>query len=161
MLRTARHVLYLVLACFLQTTWLHYLGVWDIEPDLILLTVVFIALTSGHLEATALGFAVGLCQDTYTPADLGLNALAKSVLGFVVGLGRTRIMADTIQVQVLSVMAAVTVHDLIYYVGHGDVAVTEVPYYLIRYTVGRAVYSGLIGAAVAAVLKLRAQAEIE
>jgi len=161
MLRTVRHVLYLVLACFLQTTWLHYLGIWEIEPDLILLTVVFIALSSGHLEATALGFAVGLCQDTYSPADLGLNALAKSLLGFAVGLGRTRIMADTIQVQVAVVMAAVAVHDLIYYLGHGDVAVTQVPYYLMRYTLGRALYSGLIGAALAAVLALRGEGEAD
>lgn len=161
MLRTVRHVLYLVLALFLQTTWLHYLGIWDVEPDLILLTVVFIALTSGHLEATALGFAVGLCQDTYSPADLGLNALAKSLIGFAVGLGRSRIMADSIQVQVLVVMAAVAVHDLIYYLGHGDVAVTQVPYYLARYTLGRALYSGLIGAALAALLALRGAREAE
>ena len=161
MLRIVRHVLYLALACFLQTTWLHYLGIWSVEPDLILLTVVFIALASGHLEATALGFCVGLFQDTYSPADLGLNALTKSLLGFAVGLGRTRIMADTVQVQVLAVMAAVAVHDLVYFVGHGDVALTQVPYYLARYTVGRALYTGLVGAAVAALLALRGQHEVD
>ena len=160
-LRVIRHLLYLVLVFILQMTWLHYLDIFGIQPDLILLAIVFIALTSGHLEATALGFLAGFCQDTYSPADLGLNALAKSCIGFAVGLGRTRIMADTLQVQVLVLMGAVGVHDLIYYLGQSGVSVGQVPYYLLRYTLGRAVFTALFGAAVAVVLQARRQYEGE
>lgn len=161
MLRVARHILYLALACLLQTTWLHYLGIYGVEPDLIVLVVVVIALTSGPLEATILGFLAGLCQDTYTPADLGLNALTKSLIGFAVGVGRTRIVAETVQVQTLLAMASLAVHDLVYYIGQSGLALGQVPYYLARYTLGRALYTGVVAAGVAVLLRLRSQYEAE
>lgn len=157
MLTTLRHVLYLALAFVLQSTWLHQVQIAHVLPDLVLLVVVFVALLSGHLEATALGFLVGLCQDAYAPPDLGLNALAKSLVGFGVGVGRGGIMADTPQVQVAIVVAAVVVHDLIYYLGSSMASVADVPYLMLRYGLGRALYTGVIGLLVAWILRVRRQ----
>lgn len=157
MLGVSRHILYLLLAFVLQTTWVHYLAIFDIQPDLILLVLVFVAIAGGHLEATALGFVVGLCQDAYSPADLGLNALCKSLIGFAVGLGRGRLMADTIQVQVLIVVAAVAIHDLIYFAGHSGVALSAVPYSMVRYGLGRALYTALLASILAVCMRARQQ----
>jgi len=155
MLSIVRHVLYLVLAFVLQTTWSHDLTLFGVYPDFILLVLVAIALATGHLEATILGFCVGLLQDTSMPADLGLNALAKSVVGFAVGIGRTRIIAEAPHVQVVVLVAAVLLHNLLYFIGHSAVPMTDVPFFWIRYGLGQAVYTALIGSVFAYGLRLR------
>lgn len=155
MLTVTRHVLYLVLAFVLQTTWVRHVEIAGVQPDLVLLTVVFVALLAGQVEAALLGFAIGLCQDVYAPADLGLNALAKSMVGFAVGIGREGVLADNVQVQVAVVVAAVIVHDLIFLVGSSSVGLGEVPYLTMRYGIGRALYTGLLGIGVAGLLRLR------
>ena len=145
MLSVVRHVLYLALAFVLQTTLSFELTLFGLRPDLIMIVLVAIALASGHLEATILGFFVGLLQDASMAADLGLNALAMSLVGFAVGIGRTRIMAEAAHVQVLILAAAVLVHDLIYFAGHRAVPLEEVLFFWVRYGVGQALYTALIG----------------
>ncbi len=157
MLTVLRHILYLALVFILQTTWVRHLQIGGIQPDLVLLTVIFIALLGGHVEAALLGFAIGLCQDAYSPQDLGLNALAKSLVGFGVGFGRGGILADTAQVQVAVVVVAVFAHDMIYYLGSGAASMSDVPYLLIRFGIGRAIYTGVIGIFIAWLLQIRRQ----
>ena len=157
MLAVARHLLYLALAFVLQSTWLHHLQIAEILPDLVLMVIVFVALLSGHLEATILGFLAGLCQDAYTPADLGLNALAKSLLGFGVGAAREGLLAEAVQVQVGVLVVAVLVHDLVYYAGSSSNSLGEVPHLMLRISLGRALYTGAIGLVVAWALSLRRQ----
>ena len=146
MLRVVRHLLYLALAAILQTTWIPHIEVFELQPDLILLVLILIGATAGHVEATIFGFCVGLFQDAYAPDDLGLNALTKSFIGFAVGMGRSRILIDVFHVKLLLVLGAFLVHDLIYYVGHGDIALADVPYYWLRYGLGRAAYGALVAA---------------
>jgi len=157
MLTILRHILYLALVFVLQTTWVRHLEIGGLQPDLVLLTVVFIAMLSGHVEAAVLGFAIGLCQDAYSPQDLGLNALAKSLVGFAVGMSRGGILADTAQVQVVVVVAAVLLHDLIYYLGSGATTMSQVPFLMMRFGIGRALYTGIIGLFIAWLLRIRRQ----
>lgn len=155
MYRIFRHLLYLTLAAILQTTWVHHIEIFEIQPDLILLVLVLIGATAGHIEATIFGFGVGLFQDAYAPANLGLNAFTKSIIGFAIGLGRSGVMIDTLHVRLLLVCGAVLVHDLIYYFGHSDIALANVPYYWLRYGIGRAFYNGVIAAIVISVFDVR------
>lgn len=161
MLAAARRLLLLALAFVLQSTWIHHLRIGEVVPDLVLMVVVFAALLSGHLEATVLGFLAGLCQDAYTPADLGLNALAKSVVGFAVGAGRTGLLSETVQVQVAALMASVLVHDLIYYAGSGSNSLAEVPELMLRVSLGRALYTGAVGLVAAWLISLRRRLDPE
>ena len=150
MLTVVRHILYLALAYLLQTTWMHHLELYRVQPDLILLVLVFVAIASGHVQATILGFCVGFLQDASSPEDLGLNALAKSLVGFGVGVSRTGVMADTMRVRVVLICAAVLLHDLVYYVGYSGISMGEVPLFWLRMGIGRALYTGLVGAALIA-----------
>ena len=150
-----RHIFLLLLAFVLQTTWIDFLEVFSLKPDLILLVLVYIALREGPLVAICMGFGVGFIQDVYHPADLGLNALSKSLIGFVVGYGRSRIVADNIQVQIGLLFGAVLFHDLIYYLGTSAIGVIDVPYFWFRYGLGRAIYTALLGTFFSAGLTLR------
>ena len=155
MFRVFRHLLYLTLAAILQTTWVHHIEIFEIQPDLILLVLVLIGATAGHVEATIFGFGVGLFQDAYSPADLGLNAFTKSIVGFAIGLGRSGVMIDTLHVRLLLVCGAVLVHDLIYYAGNSGIPVGEVPYFWLRYGLGRALYTGIVGSALIYAVRVR------
>ena len=136
-----RHILLLALAFTLQTTWVDFLEVWSIKPDLLIVTLSFIALRSGPIVGAYMGLGIGILQDIYLPADLGVNALAKSLIGAGFGYSHARMVADSIQVQAALVFGAVICHDLIYYVGTG----ADLPFEVSR-ILGRAVYTGLISA---------------
>ncbi len=150
-----RHILLLILAFILQTTWIHTFEVFGLKPDLVVLLLVYIALRSGAFEATILGFAIGFIQDVDIPENLGLNALVNSIIGFSAGWGRLHIAADNVQVQIVLIFAAVLVHDLIYYIGERGLTWSEMPFLWVRYSPGRALYTSLIGAFLAAIPVLR------
>lgn len=150
-----RHMLLLLLAFVLQTTWVHALQIAAVKPDPVLLVLVYIALRAGEFEATILGFCIGFLQDIYMPGDLGLNALVNALVGFAVGYGRTGIVADSVQVQVALVFGAVLLHDLVYYLGSSVVALMDVPFFWLRYGLGRAIYTSLCGALISSILLVR------
>ena len=151
----ARYTLLLGFAFVLQATWLDFVSVSALKPDLILLIIIVIALREGPILARLLGFSIGLLQDTYAPADFGLNALLKCTAGFAVGHGRSRVVSDNIQVQVALVFFTVLLHDLLYYAITDAISLVEVPYFWIRYGIGRVIYTGLLGALAYALLPLR------
>ena len=155
LVRLIRHILLLVLAFILQTTWVHIFEVSGLKPDLVILVLLYIALAAGSFEAIILGFWIGFIQDIDMPDNLGLNALVNSILGFSVGWGRTRITADSVPVQIVLVFAAVLVHDLIYYIGDSGIAWSDLPFFWLRYSLGRALYTSLIGALLSGGLILR------
>lgn len=152
---TLRRTLLLLLAFLLQTTWIQSLQILDIAPDLIVVTLVLIALVVDPVESILMALVVGLLQDTYLPQNLGLNAMVNVLVVLTVGLMRTGIVVDNLRVQVAFVVAAVLLHDLIYFVGYSGVPLAEVPFFWLRYAVGRAVYSALLGMAISYALLRR------
>ena len=145
-----RHMLLLAFAFTLQTTWVDSLKIWSIKPDLLIMTLSFIALRSGPVVGAYMGLGIGILQDIYLPTDLGVNALAKSLIGAGLGYSHSRMVADSVQVQTALVFGAVICHDFIYYVGASAYVPFEVGSIL-----GRAVYTGLISAVFFASLTLK------
>jgi rod shape-determining protein MreD len=152
---TLRRTLLLLLAFLLQTTWIQSLRILDIAPDLVVVTLVLIALVVDPVESILMALFVGLLQDAYMPENLGLNALVNVLVVLTVGLMRSGIVVDNLGVQVAFVVAAVLLHDLIYFVGYSGVPLAEVPFFWLRYAVGRAVYSGVLALATAYALHQR------
>ncbi len=135
----ARHILLLALAFVLQTTWVDSIKIGLIKPDLLIVALSFVALRSGPVVGAYTGLGLGILQDLYMPADLGVNALAKSLIGAGFGYSHTHMVSDSIQVQAALIFGAVILHDLIYYVCAG----ADVPFEVVT-VLGRAVYTGLI-----------------
>ena len=54
--------------------------------DLVLVVVVYIALTSGPVAGVLVGTLAGLIQDTLPLGVLGIGGLAKTIVGFAAGL---------------------------------------------------------------------------
>ena len=64
---------------------LKYVAVQSVTPDLLLILVVWIAVSEGQFIGTLAGFGAGLLYDVTSGDVLGSNALAKTVAGFVAG----------------------------------------------------------------------------
>jgi rod shape-determining protein MreD len=69
----------------LQILFLPFVSLAGFLPDVFVPWIVYVALRRGQLEATVLGFAVGILQDTAATQFFGLAALAKTIAGFLAG----------------------------------------------------------------------------
>lgn len=132
----------------LQTTFIPFLSVAGFLPDLLLIWVVYIAVTRGQMEAAVTGFVVGLLQDVVTMQFFGLTALTKTVAGFVAGyffnensteqtLGSYRFL--------MIILLSSFVHNVIYYgiflQGIQDAVFTTT----LEFSIATSVYTGLLG----------------
>ena len=70
----------------MQSTWLDYVAIYSVVPDLSLLAVVYISFKSPGLQGQGVGFAAGLLQDGISAAPLGLNALIKTTVSWLANL---------------------------------------------------------------------------
>ena len=74
-------------AAVIQVTLLSRLGLPGATPDLVVVTVVAIALATGPVQGAVAGFVAGVLVDIAPPADslLGVNALVYLAIGYVTG----------------------------------------------------------------------------
>lgn len=97
----------------LQATVAHRIAIGSVEPDFIVVCVVLFGLQRGPIGGSLFGFLVGLVVDLGNPGFLGVNALAKTVLGYGAGrLGAATSPGATVLFIVF--FAASFAHDVIY-----------------------------------------------
>jgi rod shape-determining protein MreD len=86
--RTVLATLLAIVALVLQVTVLARLQLPGAVPDLLLLTVLALALVYGHVGGALTGFFAGLLADLAPPADhaVGRYALVLCVIGYAAGL---------------------------------------------------------------------------
>ncbi|WP_327409820.1 rod shape-determining protein MreD [Streptomyces sp. NBC_01281] len=77
-----------VVALVIQVSVLARLHLPGAVPDLVLLTVIALAMVYGHVGGALIGFGAGLLSDVVPPADhaAGRYALVLCVIGYCVGL---------------------------------------------------------------------------
>ena len=91
-------------ASLLSSTLLSWVAVAGVKPDLALVIVALMAMRRGSMPGQIAGFASGLLADTISVAPLGLTAMTRTVVGYVVGR-----MEGVISVDWLLLPAAVAV----------------------------------------------------
>ncbi len=74
-------------AVIVEVTLLSRLGLPGATPDLVVVSVVALALAMGPTQGATAGFAAGILLDMSPPADtlLGVNAIVYLAVGFVTG----------------------------------------------------------------------------
>jgi rod shape-determining protein MreD len=97
------------LAAVLQTAILSEISIGRGTPNLLLVTLVAIALLRGAVFGALVGFFAGLLLDTATFETLGLTSLILTVAGYWIGrygetTGRDRAHAPFVSVAVVSVL---------------------------------------------------------
>jgi rod shape-determining protein MreD len=83
--RIAGVLIAIALSLALQTTLARFVVGGTTAIDLVLVTVVYIALTGGPVSGMLAGSLAGLIQDQLSTGVLGIGGLAKAIVGFLVG----------------------------------------------------------------------------
>jgi len=86
----------IVVALVIQLTLINLVTILGLKPDLIMIVVVVFSLLKGEKEGAISGFASGLLQDIFSTSLLGINALAKTVIGFTCGILKEKIFHEHI-----------------------------------------------------------------
>ena len=87
----------------------------NIKLDLAILIVVGLGLFKGPNYGVVYGFLIGFLLDLYQPQFLGLNALLKSIIGYVAGNFKDDLYLETLFSKGVVVMLALWVNDFLYY----------------------------------------------
>ena len=86
-MKAAGVILAIVAALALQTTVLaRFVIRGTLATDLVLVVVVYVALSSGPVTGLLAGTVAGLAQDAMTSGVIGIGGLAKTVVGFLTGI---------------------------------------------------------------------------
>ena len=104
----------IALALALQTTLARFVVGGSTPIDLVLVAVVYVALTSGAASGMLAGSVAGLIQDALASNIIGIGGLAKSIVGFAVGaIGQQFIVTAAIP-RLLVFMGATAVHAVLF-----------------------------------------------
>jgi rod shape-determining protein MreD len=112
--RAAGVILAVVAALALQTTLARYVVKGTVAVDLVLVAVVYVALTSGPATGLLAGTFAGLVQDALSSPVIGIGGLAKTVVGFVSGVIGTQFIVSQPVPRFVVFFAASVVHAVIF-----------------------------------------------
>ncbi len=103
-------VVALAVAVVLQTTLAGFVGHTALTVDLVLVVVVYVALTSGPVAGLLAGTAGGLVQDALSSGILGMGGLTKTLVGFLAGRFGTQFIVTATVPRFLVIAAASAAH---------------------------------------------------
>jgi rod shape-determining protein MreD len=81
-------------ALALQTTLARFFVRGAIAVDLVLVAVVYVALTTGPATGLLAGAFAGLVQDALSSSVIGIGGLAKTIVGFLAGVIGTQFIVS-------------------------------------------------------------------
>ncbi len=142
------YVLRIILVSFLvfilQVTLVHNVTVAGASPDLIMVLLVVLVIDRRPITGIIVGFLLGFLQDLGNASFLGMNALAKSIVGYGIAKYGRDYLPDNILFRGLLVFAACLINDIITL----NVAISfdpaEVIVAFFRYSILSAAYTALL-----------------
>ncbi len=107
-------ILAVALSLALQTTLARFLVRGSVAVDLVLVAVVFVALTSGPVTGMFSGAFAGLIQDALSSGLIGIGGLSKTVVGFLAGVIGTQFIVTHSLPRFVVFFGATVVHAAIF-----------------------------------------------
>ena len=105
-MRTARAFAGVAMTLALQTTLDRFLAGRTIAVDLVLVSIVYVALTRGPARRDAGRVLAGLIQDALSSGVIGIGGMAKTIVGFLAGaIGQQFIVTAAVPRMVMFVAA--------------------------------------------------------
>ena len=113
-MKAAGILLAIALALAAQTTIARYITSGTVTVDLVMVVVVYVALTSGSVAGLLTGTVAGLIQDSLLSTGLiGIGGLAKSIVGFAAGIVGTQFIVSQSLPRFLVFFVATIAHQAI------------------------------------------------
>ena len=107
-------VLATVIALALQTTLARFIVGGTVAVDLVLVVVVYAALTAGPVTGLLTGAFAGIVQDALSSGVIGIGGLAKTVVGFLAGIIGTQFIVAQPLPRFVVFVAATVVHAVLF-----------------------------------------------
>lgn len=104
--------LWLVVVFMLQSSFISILPM-QVKPDLVLILVIFFSLYNGVHKGLVVGAVAGLLEDLLRGNLFGMNLLALSLIGGMVGWLENRVFKENITIPVIVVFLGTLVHALL------------------------------------------------
>ena len=105
----------IIVCLILQTTLIPSIAIFGVQPDLLIIVLAFMCLKHGVMPGIYVGFFLGLGLDLYSPALLGQNALAKTIIGFFLGLFNEKVMRTDPIVKIIILLVSFFIHDILFF----------------------------------------------
>lgn len=104
------------LALFLQSTLFATYTLGGAVPDLVLIFVTFYALMNSAGKGAVYGFFCGLLEDLFTGRFVGMNAISKALVAYLVGRYQVNVFKENIIVGVGTVAVATLLNSIILFI---------------------------------------------
>ncbi len=115
-MKVALHGGFLLLCSVLQATWLNYISVFDVKPNLFLVYVVVLSFFCNKTEGAVVGAVFGLVLDVIIGKIIGVNTVISLLVGFTVALFCERVIRkNSVLVTALSIVVITIVYESLYY----------------------------------------------
>jgi rod shape-determining protein MreD len=111
--RAAGTILAIAAALALQTIFARYFR-GSLAVDLVLVVVVYVALTSGPVTGLLTGTFAGLVQDAMSTGVIGIGGLAKTLIGFLAGIVGTQFIVAQSIPRFVVFFGATLLHGLVF-----------------------------------------------
>jgi rod shape-determining protein MreD len=112
--KAAGVVLAIVVALVIQTTLGRFVIRGSVALDLVLVVVVYVALTLGPVTGLLAGTVAGLAQDALSSGVIGIGGLSKTVVGFLVGIVGTQFIVAQPLPRFVVFMGATVLHAIVF-----------------------------------------------
>jgi rod shape-determining protein MreD len=108
--KTAGVLIAIALALALQTSLARFVVRGTAALDLVLVVVVYVALTSGPVTGMLAGSVAGIIQDALSSGTIGIGGLAKAIVGFAAGVIGQQFIVTAALPRFVMFFAATVVH---------------------------------------------------
>jgi rod shape-determining protein MreD len=105
----------IAIALALQTTLARYVVGGTAAIDLVLVAVVYVALTTGPVAGMLAGSGAGLIQDALSSGVIGVGGLAKLIVGFFVGMIAQQFIMTAALPRLVMFLGATALHAAVFF----------------------------------------------
>ena len=105
----------IAIALALQTTLARFVVGGTAAIDLVLVAVVYVALTTGPVAGMLAGSGAGLIQDALSSGVIGVGGLAKLIVGFFVGMIAQQFIMTAALPRLVMFLGATALHAAVFF----------------------------------------------
>jgi rod shape-determining protein MreD len=143
--RLINAVLLLLLVVVYQSLFSGLFSIYQIKLDLPLLILVFWGLRQGPASGAIFGFLLGLLLDLPAPSSLGLGALIKTSLGYMVGSFKDNLFLESNYSKAGIIFLSLCLNDFFYYLFFSGFDINYTIFIFLNHTLLSALYTALVG----------------
>jgi len=132
------------LLCLFQISFVSFIEIGGVSPNLLIILVVWIALTEGQFTALFSAFAIGIIYDIFKLDVIGTNALSLVFTAFVTGFfyreGKSEMIVRSLKFFLIVFIGALS-HNLIYYILYLKISEIVFVDFFMKYGVASSLYT--------------------